>query len=203
MLEDFKQKVKEAVIPKEMEKKLESELQHLTEEQRKLALKVFRVQGATKRMEVFSNIMDGKGFLGSFKGVDALIGLIEGPGDIISGVFSTLYILHLAKQAGLSEKSMNKIRTLHVFDTLVGAIPFVGSAWDFFFKANKRSHTTFLKRVKTIEAEAKRKGIPEEDVQKLREAAEKLPNVIDGLMKGAKAAKKLKKITDKKVKDTL
>lgn len=71
-------------------------------------------------------------------GLDALIGLVPGIGDVIVGGFS-LVILFLAWQAGVSGAILVRMFINILLDVLIGAIPLVGDLFDVFFKANMRN----------------------------------------------------------------
>lgn len=71
-------------------------------------------------------------------GLDPIIGLVPWVGDAISFIISVLVIKALI-QAGFPRKLIGKLVWNIVLDLLVGAIPFVGDVWDFFFKANRRN----------------------------------------------------------------
>lgn len=71
-------------------------------------------------------------------GLDPIIGLIPWAGDIVSFVISLLIIKSLF-DAGLPRKLVTKMVLATLLDLAVGAIPVVGDAWDFFFKANRRN----------------------------------------------------------------
>jgi hypothetical protein len=71
-------------------------------------------------------------------GIDALIGLIPGGGDIIGGLFS-LYILRTAIKMKLPKKAVLSIIFNITLDTTIGIVPIVGDIFDIFWKSNKRN----------------------------------------------------------------
>lgn len=71
-------------------------------------------------------------------GLDPIIGLIPGAGDLISFAISLLIIKSLM-DAGLPRGLITKMVFATLLDLAIGAIPLVGDAWDFFFKANRRN----------------------------------------------------------------
>ena len=71
-------------------------------------------------------------------GLDGLIGLIPGVGDISAGVIST-YILYQALRMGVPTMVVGRMLLNIVMESVVGVIPFFGDIFDFAFKANKRN----------------------------------------------------------------
>ncbi len=71
-------------------------------------------------------------------GVDALAGLVPGVGDVATGLVSAWLVWRAAKfdvPAHLLARMVGNV----ALDSLVGAIPLVGSLFDFAFKANRRN----------------------------------------------------------------
>jgi hypothetical protein len=71
-------------------------------------------------------------------GLDSLIGLVPGIGDIASAVISS-YIVWEARQLGLPRWKIARMIGNVALDTTVGAIPLVGDVLDVFFKSNRRN----------------------------------------------------------------
>ena len=71
-------------------------------------------------------------------GLDGLIGLIPGVGDISAGAIST-YILYQALRMGVPTMVVGRMLLNIVIESVVGVIPFFGDIFDFAFKANKRN----------------------------------------------------------------
>lgn len=71
-------------------------------------------------------------------GVDALIGLVPGIGDIVSTLLS-LYIVREARQLGAPRRLIARMLTNVAVDGLVGAMPLVGDAFDVAWRANRRN----------------------------------------------------------------
>ncbi|MDB5197970.1 MAG: hypothetical protein JWP88_2341 [Flaviaesturariibacter sp.] len=71
-------------------------------------------------------------------GLDGLIGLIPGVGDVTTFAVSC-YLLTLMAKNGASGYVMARMVLNVVIDALVGAIPFAGDLFDFAFKANSRN----------------------------------------------------------------
>jgi len=83
--------------------------------------------------------MDSKFSIAGFSfGLDGIIGLIPGVGDVVGGVIS-LFIIYRLKKIGIREKVLNKMIINVLVDVFVGSIPLVGDLFDFVFKVNERN----------------------------------------------------------------
>lgn len=71
-------------------------------------------------------------------GLDSLIGLIPGIGDITGGALSS-YILLQAVSTGVAPVVISRMAVNIVLDMLIGMIPLVGDIFDIAFKANQRN----------------------------------------------------------------
>ncbi|HJW99631.1 MAG TPA: DUF4112 domain-containing protein [Terriglobales bacterium] len=72
-------------------------------------------------------------------GLDPIVGLVPGLGDIISGVLSFL-IVFAAWQRGLPRVTIMRMVANIGIDTLVGAIPIVGDLFDTVWKSNRMNY---------------------------------------------------------------
>lgn len=71
-------------------------------------------------------------------GIDPIIGLMPGVGDLLGGVAS-LYIILEAARAGAPASVLARMAGNVGIDTLVGSIPVLGDAFDFGWKSNTRN----------------------------------------------------------------
>lgn len=71
-------------------------------------------------------------------GLDALIGLVPVVGDIASQAVSG-YLIWEARRLGASRLVIGRMIANSAVDTVVGAVPFLGDAFDVAFRANKRN----------------------------------------------------------------
>jgi hypothetical protein len=71
-------------------------------------------------------------------GLDAIIGLVPGIGDVITTAMS-LYIVHEARQLGAPRHVVLRMLANVMLDGLVGAVPVVGDAFDVLWRANRRN----------------------------------------------------------------
>jgi hypothetical protein len=71
-------------------------------------------------------------------GLDSIIGLIPGVGDLVGGAFS-LYIMLEAARLGASHSLLARMGWNVAVDVLVGAVPVLGDLFDAGWKANVRN----------------------------------------------------------------
>jgi hypothetical protein len=71
-------------------------------------------------------------------GVEAILGLLPGAGDLAGGAFS-LYILLQAARMGVPRPLLVRMGTNLIVDVVVGAVPVLGDLFDAGFKANMRN----------------------------------------------------------------
>ncbi|GAL85278.1 hypothetical protein MYP_2507 [Sporocytophaga myxococcoides] len=92
-------------------------------------------------VEKISNFLDSKFRIPGTKlrfGWDPLIGLIPGIGDFAGFVISAILMLYMTRY-GASRKVVIVMSLNVLLDAMIGSIPFVGTLFDFGFKANKRN----------------------------------------------------------------
>ncbi len=71
-------------------------------------------------------------------GIDALIGLLPGVGDVI-GVLLSSYIVREAARAGVPNSVLARMVLNVAIEGVVGMIPFAGDVFDAVWKANQRN----------------------------------------------------------------
>lgn len=71
-------------------------------------------------------------------GVDPLVGLIPGLGDLSSYIVS-LMIIYSSKKNGASGKVLTKMLINSSIDALIGSIPVLGTIFDIWYKANEKN----------------------------------------------------------------
>lgn len=92
-------------------------------------------------IENISHLMDDKFRIPGTKirfGLDPIIGLIPGMGDGASFMVSAFMILSMVRNGVSGQLAMKMVGNV-VFDSLLGAIPFIGDLIDFGQKANTRN----------------------------------------------------------------
>src|SRR5262245_31284323 len=71
-------------------------------------------------------------------GLDALLGLIPNYGDVAT-VLPSMYILVAGVRYGVPKITLLRMAINIALDYGIGAIPFIGDAFDFFYKSNQRN----------------------------------------------------------------
>jgi hypothetical protein len=77
-------------------------------------------------------------------GLDALLGLVPGLGDLTSSLV-TLYILKTAASHGVSRWTLTRMAGNSLVDLTFGSLPVVGDLFDVYLKSNLR-HVELLQR---------------------------------------------------------
>jgi len=99
-----------------------------------------RRRRASEQLDALAWLMDNSlpiPFFGRI-GLDALIGLVPGIGDIASGAVSVVLILR-GIQLGLPRIVVVQMTLNAALDLVVGVIPVLGDIFDAWFKANTRN----------------------------------------------------------------
>jgi hypothetical protein len=90
-------------------------------------------------LEMLAWLMDRSIPIGRWSiGLDPLLGLIPGLGDLTSGLISSLIIAR-SLQAGLPRSAVGRMILNVAVDSILGSIPFVGDLFDFAYKANTKN----------------------------------------------------------------
>lgn len=89
-----------------------------------------------KIAEFLTNLLDRRfSFMGVRFGIDPIIGLIPGVGDIISFLLS-LYLIWIAIKIKLPSAKISQMTKNIIIDLVIGFIPIVGDLTDFVYQAN-------------------------------------------------------------------
>ncbi|MGZ8938264.1 MAG: DUF4112 domain-containing protein [Limisphaerales bacterium] len=100
----------------------------------------YPVSRRLERMRVLSRLLDTKFSLpGGFRfGIDPIIGLIPGIGDVIASTLS-IWLVYDAARLGLQKRVVARM-VINVFiETAVGTVPILGTLVDAVWKANARN----------------------------------------------------------------
>jgi len=107
-----------------------------------------------KNIERISRLMDSQFKIGGFRfGLDPIFNFVPFLGDGISVIISALLVGTMHKH-GASNKIIVKMAFNILIDAIIGAIPFIGWIFDFYFKANDRN----VKLLKEHYQEGKHQG---------------------------------------------
>lgn len=71
-------------------------------------------------------------------GLDPILGLIPGGGDLITAGISA-YMIFLATSFGLEKSDISKMIKNIILETAIGTVPIAGDIFDAYFKANMRN----------------------------------------------------------------
>lgn len=94
-----------------------------------------------ERLRNFSQLLDNAIAIPGTKfrfGLDPLLGLIPGGGDIVGMVFSCL-VLFEASRLGASQTTLGRMTLNVLLETLVGTIPGIGDLFDVAWKSNTKN----------------------------------------------------------------
>ncbi len=85
-------------------------------------------------------------------GLDPIIGLIPGAGDLISTAFSA-YIIYLATRLDIPSKDLRKMLFNIGLEAVAGTVPLVGDFFDAYYKSNIRNLAILEQHLQAVEPE--------------------------------------------------
>ena len=94
-----------------------------------------------EQLRKFAELMDGQFCLPGTNiqfGLDAIVGLIPGVGDLIASAFS-LWLIGEARRLGAPKWILAKMYWNVAVDVGIGAVPIVGDMFDVVWKANRKN----------------------------------------------------------------
>lgn len=100
-----------------------------------------RKRAARERLVVLTRLLDSAVAVPGLRtriGLDALLGVIPGVGDVVSGALG-IYLVLEARQLGASRWLQARMIGNLLIDTAVGAVPVAGDLFDVYFKAHTRN----------------------------------------------------------------
>jgi hypothetical protein len=104
---------------------------------------------AQRRLQRLAKLMDSQvrvPGIGLRIGADAVLGLVPGVGDIITGLIGA-YLIYEAQRLGIPRSAVLRMVANIAVDTAIGTIPVAGDIWDFFFRANDRNMRILARHV--------------------------------------------------------
>lgn len=107
------------------------------------------------RIRKFSRLMDSAfriPVIGFRFGLDPIIGLIPGAGDLVSTAFSA-YLIYLATRFRLPPQVLYKMILNISLEAVVGMVPLVGDLFDAFYKSNMRNLELLERHLMVVEPE--------------------------------------------------
>jgi Domain of unknown function (DUF4112) len=96
---------------------------------------------AVRRMQTVANILDTAFVIPGTKqrvGIDAIIGLIPGAGDVVTTILSS-YIIWEARNLGVPRAALARMLANLGIHAVVGSLPVIGDLFDAFFRVNQRN----------------------------------------------------------------
>ena len=96
---------------------------------------------ACRRLQRIAKLMDSQfrvPVIGLRFGADAILGLIPGFGDIVTGAIGA-YLIYEAHRMGIPRSALLRMIANIALDTAIGTIPVAGDICDVFFRANNRN----------------------------------------------------------------
>jgi hypothetical protein len=96
-----------------------------------------------RRVRALANLLDARFSIAGVRfGLDAIIGLVPGAGDLVSAALGS-YPIYLAHKHGLKKRTMARMLFNLGVDCLVGLVPLVGDLADVAVKANLKNLRIF------------------------------------------------------------
>ena len=92
------------------------------------------------RMQAVANLLDTAFVIPGTRqrvGIDAIIGLVPGIGDILTTILSS-YIIWEARNLGVSRFALTRMLANLGIHAAIGSLPLVGDIFDAFFRVNQR-----------------------------------------------------------------
>jgi hypothetical protein len=96
---------------------------------------------ALRRLQTVANLLDSAFLIPGTRqrvGIDAIIGLIPGLGDVATTLLSS-YIIWEARNLGVSRLALTRMLANLGIHAAVGSLPLVGDVFDAFFRVNQRN----------------------------------------------------------------
>lgn len=92
-----------------------------------------------KTARIFAKMMDNQfSFLGIGFGIDAIIGIVPGIGDLF-GMMLSGYLVWIGYEMKVPTEKLIQMISNVLIDGFMGSVPFIGDVADVFFKANMRN----------------------------------------------------------------
>ncbi len=99
------------------------------------------IQSVRRRIEAIERVME-RGFTipgtNQAFGLDFILGLVPVAGDVLTAAMGT-WLVWEARNLGMSKVQLARMLGNVGFDALLGTVPLVGDAADFFFRSNSRN----------------------------------------------------------------
>ena len=100
-----------------------------------------RQRSAIRHLDILAKLMDAQFRIPGTNirfGIDALIGLVPGAGDL-AGFLISAYMITVSAKNGASGFVLARMSLNIIIDALIGSIPILGDIFDVAFKANQKN----------------------------------------------------------------
>lgn len=107
------------------------------------------------RIRKFSRLMDSAFGIPGTKfriGLDPIIGLVPGAGDLVDTAFSA-YLIYLATRFNIPRETLGKMIYNISLEAVIGSVPLVGDIFDAFYKSNMRNLALLEEHLQAVEPE--------------------------------------------------
>jgi hypothetical protein len=98
-------------------------------------------QAVRKRLEALEMLLERSFHIPGTRipfGLDAIVGLVPVLGDIVTAAMGA-YMIWEARNLGMSKWQLTRMAANLGIDTAIGAIPFLGDAFDFIWRSNSKN----------------------------------------------------------------
>lgn len=114
-----------------------------------------RINFHYKTAVFLTDLLEERFQAGKFKfGLDPVLGLIPGLGDIVTIVLAS-YLVWIAKELAVPEEKIGVMLRNITVDLVIGLVPFFGDIGDFVFKANSRNLAIIREHLESLEKKEK------------------------------------------------
>lgn len=104
-----------------------------------------------RRLDALADLLDSRfrvPVLGIRFGLDPLVGLIPGVGDVVM-IGPSAYVIARAARLGAPRRVIARMAWNVALETTIGAIPLLGDMFDVAFKANRRNVEILRRHLRT------------------------------------------------------
>lgn len=107
------------------------------------------IKSVVRRIEALERLLEGLikvPLVGRKVGLDAIVGLLPGAGDLITGAMG-LYLVWEARNLGMPRWQLWRMAGNVGFDALVGAVPVAGDLFDLLYRSNTKNLKIIRKHI--------------------------------------------------------
>ena len=107
------------------------------------------IKSTIRRIEALERLLEGLielPLVGRKVGLDAIVGLLPGAGDLITGAMG-LYLVWEARNLGMPRWQLWRMAGNVGMDALVGAVPVAGDLFDFLYRSNTKNLKIIRKHI--------------------------------------------------------